>query len=253
MDVLVVLNPNPEEAVHLEWNVDGTLKKAGLKDLELTTKRIVQLWDAFLKTCDHKLIQTYLGELYPVIFAENISDTPSSIQLSIGKTKFDLLPALRASEGIYLLFSVEGECAKLVYSDAAQAARILEPYMQWENFPELIKLLKLLFREEWNTKYPKFPNSAFEKIAVEVANIKGRTEWENAQLIELLRACLDHLIGYVDSKDPLTPLNNTHDELLALHRSKDFAIPFRSAVVKIKSYSTEKICDILQSAVDELE
>jgi hypothetical protein len=250
MDVLVVLNPHPQDAVNLEWKADGALKKVLLKDQELTTKRIVQLWDAFLKTCDHKLIQTYPGELYPVIFTENISDTPSSIQLSIGKTKMDLLPALRASDGIYLLFSVEGECANLVYSDAAQAARILEPYRQWENFPELIKLLKLLFREEWNTKYPRFPNSAFEKIAVEVANMKGRTEWENAQLIELLRDCLDHLIGYVDSNEPLTPLNNTHDELLALHRSKDLAMPFRSVVIKIKSYSTEKICDILQSVID---
>lgn len=250
MDVLVVLNPILEDAVHLEWNEDGSLKKALLKSQELTVKRIVQLWDAFLKTCNHKQIQTYPGELFPVILAENMSDTPSSIQLSIGKMKFDLLPALRASDGIYLLFSVEGESAKLVYSDAAQAARILEPYMQWENFPELIKLLKLLFREEWNTQYPKFPNSAFEKIAVEVANIKGRIEWENAQLIELLRECLDHLIGYVDSKKPLTPLNNTNDDLFASLRNKDLTLPFKNLVIKMKSFSTEKICEILQNVTD---
>lgn len=254
LDVVVVLNPYPEDAVNLEWNDNGTIKKAVLKDQLITSKRIIQLWNAFWKTCDQNLIETLPGDAYPMIPFGSREYAPAWIQISVERAVIDLIPALRASDGSHLYFSVEGDSAKLFYSNAAKAGRFMEPYMQWENFPEVIKLLKLLFREGWHENLLKLSNSTFDRIAFELAKEIGRTQWEDTQLIELLRACMDRLLWHLDSNKPLPSLNNPANlsgEFLVKYRNNDAALELIEKVQNIRAYSSAEIYNILQHVINK--
>lgn len=250
LDIVVVLNPNSEDAVNVEWNEDGTLKKVLLNNQEVTTRRIIQLWDAFWKTCDQTQIQSQPGDEYPMISSGRLDFAPAWIQIRVEKAIVDLLPAFRTADGSYLYFSVQEESAKLFYSNSEKAGRFLEPFMQWDNFVEVIKLLKLLLHETWDDKLPKLSNSALEKIAFELAKEMGQQQWKNTSLVELLRAGVDRLIWHLDSNTPLYALNDVQDDLLAKFRKNDLTNKLRAIFQSMRSKSTAEICSILQSIID---
>lgn len=251
LDVIIVLNPNSEDAVTLEWDESGEITAMWLKEQRLTNKRIIQLWDAFWKSCEHHVNQTHPKDAY-LFIPEKINYNQSFVQIHNCEGSTDLLPALRTIDGTYLLFHLVDDSAKLMYNNSAEAARIIGPYMQWEYFSEVIRLLKILFREEWNNKFPKISSCIFEALAMEIAQEKGRLEWENAQLIELMHACMERLLWYFDTKTPIYPLNNHHDDLLGYHKSQEDKVEsFREAIQKIGKHSTAEICDILQRAIDK--
>ncbi len=143
--------------------------------------------------------------------------------LKIGLYDYDILPALRVSDGSFLLLT-KGTQFTLSHN-AAAFIRISLFANHYLGLRELIRFLKLLTQKQWNSGHPqwpeKIPQCVFESIVLEIAKKMLVQRWLLASFTEIARSCVQLLFDKITASDGvLYPLNNMNDNLVERFRSK---------------------------------
>ncbi len=252
LDIVIELNPRPEDAVTYEWSVDERVSEVKLKGQMLKSKQIIRLCAAFLNAYENQKTQAHPKDKYELKSAKAPNLRRMRLTLLLGNTTVDLIPALRGSDGSSLFFGSDGEQGNLMYSNASEASRIFTPYKEWNQFLDVIRCLKLLFQEEWNSKHPKVFGAMSETLAVDIALEMGKRQWEKNDFLFLLHACLDKLLWYLDKNQPLPALNDPSADLLPARHDVNLVTQLIETVKQFKALTAEEIFGKIQAVIDSL-
>jgi hypothetical protein len=250
LDMVIELNPHPDDAITFCWSKEKNVTNVKLKGQNLESKQTLTLCKAFFDAYENKRTQAHPQDNFELKSAKEPRYTRARLTFFLGNSTVDLIPALRGTDGSFLYFGNEGDQGKLVYSNGSEALRIIAPYREWNHFLDVVRCMKLLFKEDWNTKHPKVYGCMSETLAVDIALELGRKKWENSSFIDLLHACLDKIVWYLNAKQPLPALNEPSADLLPARGNQELVAQLLETIKEFKGLTEEQIVEKIQAVID---